>query len=139
MGNPQPGCRLRHAAGVGDRHQDMKVAQLDAAANSVRPVHRSLNLGVTGMSLFSVYQIMAGPARLALFGPSRRTRMRMIPLITKRRFVSLACTGGLAAILPDTHRTALAETNARLLVGFSAGAAIDLIARILVEGMKDYA
>jgi hypothetical protein len=35
MGNPQPGSRLGHAAGVRDRHQDMKVAQLDAPANSI--------------------------------------------------------------------------------------------------------
>jgi len=40
MGNSQFGGRLRHAAGVGDRHQDMKVAQLDTAANSIRPIHR---------------------------------------------------------------------------------------------------
>ena len=40
MRNPQLGGRLGHAAGIGNRHQDMKVAQLDAAANSIRPVHR---------------------------------------------------------------------------------------------------
>jgi tripartite-type tricarboxylate transporter receptor subunit TctC len=60
-------------------------------------------------------------------------------MITKRRFVSLACTGGLAAIFPDAIRTAAAETASRMLVGFGAGGAIDVIARLLVEGMKDYA
>ena len=60
-------------------------------------------------------------------------------MITKRRFVSLACTGGLAAIFPGSIRTTAAETASRMLVGFGAGGAIDVIARMLVEGMKDYA
>jgi tripartite-type tricarboxylate transporter receptor subunit TctC len=60
-------------------------------------------------------------------------------MITKRRFVSLGCTAGLAAIFPDAIRTAIAETASRMLVGFGAGGAIDVIARMLVEGMKDYA
>jgi tripartite-type tricarboxylate transporter receptor subunit TctC len=60
-------------------------------------------------------------------------------MITKRRFISLACTGSLAAIFPDALQTAAAETVSRILVGFGAGGAIDVIARMLVEGMKDYA
>jgi tripartite-type tricarboxylate transporter receptor subunit TctC len=60
-------------------------------------------------------------------------------MITKRRLMSLACTGGLAAIFPDAICTAAAETASRMLVGFGAGGAIDVIARMLVEGMKDYA
>jgi tripartite-type tricarboxylate transporter receptor subunit TctC len=60
-------------------------------------------------------------------------------MITKRRFVSLACAGGLSAVLPDAIRIAVAETTSRMLVGFSPGGAIDVIARMLVEGMKDYA
>jgi tripartite-type tricarboxylate transporter receptor subunit TctC len=60
-------------------------------------------------------------------------------MITKRRLVSLACTGGLAAIFSDTIPTAGAETASRMLVGFGAGGAIDVIARMLVERMKDYA
>jgi tripartite-type tricarboxylate transporter receptor subunit TctC len=60
-------------------------------------------------------------------------------MITKRRLMSLACTGGLAAIFSDAVRTAAAETVSRMLVGFGAGGAIDVIARMLVEGMKDYA
>ena len=60
-------------------------------------------------------------------------------MITKRRLISLACTGGLAAIFPDALQTAAAENASRMLVGFGAGGAIDVIARMLVEGMKDYA
>jgi tripartite-type tricarboxylate transporter receptor subunit TctC len=57
-------------------------------------------------------------------------------MITKRRFVSLACAGGLATILPNAIRIVAAETVSRMLVGFGAGGAIDVIARMLVEGMK---
>jgi tripartite-type tricarboxylate transporter receptor subunit TctC len=60
-------------------------------------------------------------------------------MITKRSLLSLACTGGLAAIFPDAIRTAAAEAVSRMLVGFGAGGAIDVVARMLVEGMKDYA
>jgi tripartite-type tricarboxylate transporter receptor subunit TctC len=63
-------------------------------------------------------------------------------MITKRRFLSLTCAGGLASILPDVMRTADAQTGhtvSRMLVGFGAGGAIDVIARMLVEGMKGYA
>jgi tripartite-type tricarboxylate transporter receptor subunit TctC len=60
-------------------------------------------------------------------------------MITKRRLMSLACTGGLAVIFPDAIRTAAAATASRMLVGFGVGGAIDVIARLLVEGMKDYA
>ena len=59
-------------------------------------------------------------------------------MITKRRFVSSACAGGLAAILPDAMRRARAQTVSRMLVGFGPGGAIDVIARMLVEGMKGY-
>jgi tripartite-type tricarboxylate transporter receptor subunit TctC len=57
-------------------------------------------------------------------------------MITKRRFLSLACAGNLAALMPDAIRVAIAETVSRMLVGFGAGGAIDVIARMLVEGMK---
>jgi tripartite-type tricarboxylate transporter receptor subunit TctC len=60
-------------------------------------------------------------------------------MITKRRFVSLACASSLAATFPDAMRKASAETVSRMVVGFSAGGAIDVIARMLVEGMKGYA
>ena len=58
-------------------------------------------------------------------------------MITKRRLISLACTGGLAVIFPDAIRIAAAESASRMLVGFGAGGAIDVIARMLVERMKD--
>ncbi len=60
-------------------------------------------------------------------------------MITRRRFVTLACATGLAAGLPAAIRTAAAESASRMLVGFGAGGAIDVIARLLVEGMKDHA
>src|SRR5258708_34370446 len=60
-------------------------------------------------------------------------------MITKRRFLSLACASGLAATFPDAMRKASAETVSRMVVGFGAGGAIDVIARMLVEGMKGYA
>jgi tripartite-type tricarboxylate transporter receptor subunit TctC len=60
-------------------------------------------------------------------------------MITKRRFVSLTCASSLAATFPDAMRKASAETVSRMVVGFSAGGAIDVIARMLVEGMKGYA
>ena len=59
-------------------------------------------------------------------------------MITKRRFVSLACAGGLTAILPDAMRAAGAQPASRMLVGFGPGGAIDVIARTVVEGMKGY-
>jgi tripartite-type tricarboxylate transporter receptor subunit TctC len=59
-------------------------------------------------------------------------------MITKRRFVSSVCAGGLAAILPVSMRRASAQTVSRMLVGFGVGGAIDVIARMLVEGMKGY-
>jgi tripartite-type tricarboxylate transporter receptor subunit TctC len=57
-------------------------------------------------------------------------------MITKRRFVSLACAGGLATIFLDLIRRTGAQTVSRMLVGFGTGGAIDVIARMLVEGMK---
>jgi tripartite-type tricarboxylate transporter receptor subunit TctC len=60
-------------------------------------------------------------------------------MITKRSLLSLACTGGLAAIFPDAIGTAAAASASRMLVGFGAGGVIDVVARLLVEGMKDYA
>jgi tripartite-type tricarboxylate transporter receptor subunit TctC len=60
-------------------------------------------------------------------------------MITKRSLLSLACTRGLAAIFPDVIGTAAAASASRMLVGFGAGGVIDVVARMLVEGMKDYA
>jgi tripartite-type tricarboxylate transporter receptor subunit TctC len=60
-------------------------------------------------------------------------------MITKRSLLSLACTGGFAAIFPDAIGTAATASASRMLVGFGAGGVIDVVARLLVEGMKDYA
>jgi tripartite-type tricarboxylate transporter receptor subunit TctC len=60
-------------------------------------------------------------------------------MITKRSLLSLACTGGFAAIFPDAIGTAATASASRMLVGFGAGGVIDVVARMLVEGMKDYA
>jgi tripartite-type tricarboxylate transporter receptor subunit TctC len=79
------------------------------------------------MPRFSIYQIIAGPARLDA------VLQEGDDMMTKRRFVSLTFAGSLAALLPEAVR---AETISRMLVGFGAGGAIDVIARMLVEGMK---
>src|SRR3984885_9552397 len=68
-----------------------------------------------------------------------RSRSEGDPMITKRSLLSLACTGGLAAIFPDAIGTAATASASRMLVGFGAGGVIDVVARMLVEGMKDYA
>jgi tripartite-type tricarboxylate transporter receptor subunit TctC len=63
-------------------------------------------------------------------------------MLTKRRFVSLACMGSVASLFPGAIRPAWDQTDAgttRMLVGFGAGGAIDVIARMLVAGMKNYA
>jgi tripartite-type tricarboxylate transporter receptor subunit TctC len=64
-------------------------------------------------------------------------------MITRRNFVSLTSAGGLASVLGGRPRSALAQqashATTRMLVGFTPGGAIDVIARMLVEGMKDYA
>jgi tripartite-type tricarboxylate transporter receptor subunit TctC len=59
-------------------------------------------------------------------------------MITKRRLIALACTGGFAAIFPHAIRPASAESASRMLVGFGPGGAIDVIARVLVDRMKGY-
>ena len=64
-------------------------------------------------------------------------------MITKREFMSLTSVGGLASVIfPGMPRAAWAQqaTHAatRMLVGFGAGGVIDVIARMLVDGMKDH-
>ncbi len=63
-------------------------------------------------------------------------------MITRRKFVSLTSVVGLASVFPGMPRAAWAQqanhATARMLVGFTAGGAIDVIARMLVDGMKDY-
>jgi tripartite-type tricarboxylate transporter receptor subunit TctC len=61
-------------------------------------------------------------------------------MITRRRLLFLTCASGLAPLV-DVVRIADAQTGhsvSRMLVGFGAGGAIDVIARMLVDGMKGY-
>jgi tripartite-type tricarboxylate transporter receptor subunit TctC len=61
-------------------------------------------------------------------------------MITRRRFVtastSLACA--LMGLAPQARAQVIART-ARMLVGFSAGGSADVVTRLLVEQIKDYA
>jgi len=62
-------------------------------------------------------------------------------MITKRRFVSFACTACLASMLPGMPRPARSEivrNTARMLVGFTPGSSIDVLARLLANEMKNY-
>jgi tripartite-type tricarboxylate transporter receptor subunit TctC len=56
-------------------------------------------------------------------------------MITKRQLLSLACASGLASIVPNGAR---AHALSHMMVGFGAGGAIDVVARMLVEEMKGY-
>jgi tripartite-type tricarboxylate transporter receptor subunit TctC len=59
-------------------------------------------------------------------------------MTTRRKFVSLACGGALAfGFAGFRSQVQTSRTVTRLLVGFGAGGAIDVVARILVEAMKD--
>jgi tripartite-type tricarboxylate transporter receptor subunit TctC len=62
-------------------------------------------------------------------------------MTTRRTAISLACGSALASVfagLPFSARAQTSHNVARLLVGFGAGGAIDVIARMLAGGMKDY-
>lgn len=61
---------------------------------------------------------------------------------SRRRFIALSGAAALATGLSASRFPALANivrSNARILVGFPAGAAPDVAARLLAEYMKDYA
>jgi len=63
-------------------------------------------------------------------------------MITKRRFLSIACAGGLASVAPASWRPAHAQTvrgTARMLVGSPPGGSTDTVARLLASEMKGYA
>jgi tripartite-type tricarboxylate transporter receptor subunit TctC len=63
-------------------------------------------------------------------------------MLNRRRFVTTAMSGVIAAHLPPFAKTAIGQTitkPARLIVGFPAGGAPDVVARLLAEHMKDYA
>ncbi len=60
-------------------------------------------------------------------------------MITKRRFLSLACASGLASSMPATRQSAQSQAvrnTTRMLVGITPGGAIDIIARLLVNEIK---
>jgi tripartite-type tricarboxylate transporter receptor subunit TctC len=57
-------------------------------------------------------------------------------MITKRKLLSLVGAGGLASIMPNGARAQLGQPTAHLMVGFGAGGAIDVVARMLAEEMK---
>src|SRR5258708_12172962 len=62
-------------------------------------------------------------------------------MITKRRLLLLTSEGALASVRSDAIRVAEAHSGhsaSRMLVGFSAGGSIDVIAGMLVEAMKGY-
>jgi tripartite-type tricarboxylate transporter receptor subunit TctC len=59
-------------------------------------------------------------------------------MITKRKLLSLVGAGGLASIVPSGTRAQLGQPAARLMVGFGAGGAIDVVARMLAEEMKGH-
>src|SRR5258708_5173897 len=60
-------------------------------------------------------------------------------MITKPRFLSLACASGLASSMPATRQSAQSQAvrnTTRMLVGITPGGAIDIIARLLVNEIK---
>jgi tripartite-type tricarboxylate transporter receptor subunit TctC len=62
-------------------------------------------------------------------------------MTTRRQLLSLACGGALASVsagFPLPMRAQTSHSVVRLLVGFNAGGAIDVIARMLADAMKDY-
>jgi tripartite-type tricarboxylate transporter receptor subunit TctC len=61
-------------------------------------------------------------------------------MITKRDFVSLTAAMGVGAItgMPRPAQSQAARSTARLMVGFTPGGTIDVVARLLVNGMKGY-
>src|ERR1700748_3722392 len=64
------------------------------------------------------------------------------PMTTRREFLPLVLSGVLGSVsacFPFTSRAQTSQNVARLLVGFGAGGAIDVTARMLVDVMKDYA
>ena len=63
-------------------------------------------------------------------------------MIARRHLLSAACAGGLAFIVPggwQSARSQAAHNGARILVGFTPGGPIDVVARLLIDQMKDYA
>jgi tripartite-type tricarboxylate transporter receptor subunit TctC len=62
-------------------------------------------------------------------------------MITKRRFLSLACCSSLASLSPGLGQVAQSHVvrgQAHILVGFTAGGNTDFVARLLANEMKGY-
>jgi tripartite-type tricarboxylate transporter receptor subunit TctC len=62
-------------------------------------------------------------------------------MITKRQLLR-ASAGSLATMIPTTWRSARAQSlrsNPRLIVGFPPGGPVDIVGRLLIGEMKDYA
>src|SRR5262245_7013156 len=63
-------------------------------------------------------------------------------MMTKRRFLSGACAGGLASVVSAISQQARPQTirnTARVLVGSPPGGSTDAVARLLTSEMKGYA
>jgi tripartite-type tricarboxylate transporter receptor subunit TctC len=58
-------------------------------------------------------------------------------MITKRQWLSLACAGGLASIMPNGARAQHGAPPAHLMVGVGPGGLVDVVARMLAEEMKE--
>jgi len=62
-------------------------------------------------------------------------------MITKRLFLSLASTASLVSVLPgmpQSARSQIVRNPARMLVGFTSGGPVDVVARLLVNEMRGY-
>ena len=74
--------------------------------------HVTFDKHYAGCRNFAVYQIMAAPTRVARSDDVRRINSleKDDHMMTKQRFVSLACAGGFAGIFPNAIRTAATQT-----------------------------
>ncbi len=59
-------------------------------------------------------------------------------MLTKRQLLSLTCAGGLASIMPNGARAQFGQATMHLMVGFGAGGAIDVVARMVAEEIKGH-
>jgi len=57
----------------------------------------------------------------------------------RRGFIALSSAAALTAGLPSLGKANVIDRNARIMVGFPAGASPDFVARVLAEHMKEYA
>src|SRR5262249_42555216 len=83
--------------------------------------------------------LLAGGLRAAARDERRPKRNAMV---TRRCFFSLASAGALASLAPARWHRARAQAvrgTTRIIVGFPPGGPVDIVARLLVTEMKDYA